>query len=170
MIVSSLPISFQKSQPNSFSVLYRGSRNGFGSSAFHTKCDGQGGTITIVCTTTGCIFGGYIPCVWDLNGGYKRDDSGKSFLFTLKNIHNTSPIMFPLKLSQVQYAIHCSSSWGPRFGAGCDLDISDQSNANGSSYSSFDYSYENRTEYEKTTVLAGASNVALKEIEVFSVV
>jgi hypothetical protein len=79
-------------------------------------------------------------------------------------------MMFPLKSNQVQCAIYCQSSYGPTFGGGHDFRIYDQSNANSSSYSNFDYSYENRTGYEKTTVLAGAYNFTVKELEVFSVV
>jgi hypothetical protein len=73
-IVSTLPRSFWKGHLKRFSLPLRGSRAGFSTSASHEKCDGRNHTITIVSTTTGCILGGYTPCDWSSDGGYKRDD------------------------------------------------------------------------------------------------
>jgi hypothetical protein len=59
-IVSELPSSIFE-QFKSFSLLYRGSRDGFKASVFHRLCDGQPMTVTIVLTTNGNIFGGFTP-------------------------------------------------------------------------------------------------------------
>ena len=48
---------FESSQ--SFELLYRGSLHGFKGSDFHSKCDNNPKTLTIIKATTGNIFGGY---------------------------------------------------------------------------------------------------------------
>ncbi|CAF3956738.1 unnamed protein product, partial [Rotaria magnacalcarata] len=40
-------------------LIYRGSRDGFDSNAFHTRCDNQGSTMTVVRSTNNYLFGGY---------------------------------------------------------------------------------------------------------------
>jgi hypothetical protein len=44
-------------------LLYRGSRDGFGASKFHEKCDNESNTLTLIETTKGFIFGGFTPLV-----------------------------------------------------------------------------------------------------------
>jgi hypothetical protein len=46
-----------------FSLLWRGSRDGFGAEAFHDRCDGHANTLTIIQDTDGHIFGGFTPMV-----------------------------------------------------------------------------------------------------------
>ncbi len=64
-------------------LLWRGTRDGFEASKFHSLCDDKANTLTVVKTTTGCIFGGYTSVPWSSVGGYKPDS--KAFLFSLKN-------------------------------------------------------------------------------------
>ena len=63
-------------------LLYRASENGYSSSSFHSLCDNQGKTITIIKSGFGNIFGGYTNIPWKSYGGYKSDQ-GKSFIFLL---------------------------------------------------------------------------------------
>jgi hypothetical protein len=43
-----------------WTLLYRGTRDGFGANEFHTKCDGHNNTLTIVkAHGTSYIFGGF---------------------------------------------------------------------------------------------------------------
>ena len=39
--------------------LYRATRDGFSADDFHTKCDGQSNTLSVIRTTLGFVFGGY---------------------------------------------------------------------------------------------------------------
>ncbi len=42
-----------------FKMLYQASRDGFGASDFHSKCNGITGTLVVVKDTNSNIFGGY---------------------------------------------------------------------------------------------------------------
>ncbi len=49
-----------------WSLLYRGSRDGFGAANFHSKCDGHSNTLTILkAHGTSYIFGGFTSITWD---------------------------------------------------------------------------------------------------------
>ena len=51
--------------PNAkFKLLYKGSRDGFFSQVFHSKCDNQGATLTIIRSEHGKVFGGYASRPW----------------------------------------------------------------------------------------------------------
>ena len=106
-----------------FKLLYQGTRDGFDSSNFHSKCDNIPNTLTIIKSTNGNIFGGYTDQAWDSSGQYKTDPN--AFLFSLINKYNKPTIM---KIKDPQYSICCYNGYGPIFGDGFDLMIS--SNAN----------------------------------------
>jgi hypothetical protein len=65
--------------------------------------------------TKGNIFGGFTPTEWESSkdGKLKGDESLKSFLFTLKNPHNTPARKFALKAEKKHQAICCCSERGP---------------------------------------------------------
>src|SRR5579883_1376314 len=71
-----------------FSLLYRGSRDGFEASDFHFSCDNKPKTLTIVKSTSECIFGGYTEAEWSSSEDnlFKRDPN--AFLFSLVNKQN----------------------------------------------------------------------------------
>jgi hypothetical protein len=148
-------------------LLYRGSRDGFGSSHFHGKCNNQSNTLTIIETTQGFIFGGFTPTAWDSSRSYKSDTSQTSFLFSLKNPRNSSPQRF--RLSNVSTAIWCNSSFGPVFGNGFDLVVSNGCNANNGSYSALGTGYVNDTGIAGNQVFTGEPTFQVKEIEVFAI-
>ena len=50
---------------SSLKLLYRGSHNGFQASAFHSCCGNVSGTVTIIKTTGGYIFGGFTAITWN---------------------------------------------------------------------------------------------------------
>ena len=87
---------------------------------FHEKCDNKGPTITLYKNNNGFIFGGYASISWTSDGNYHA--APDCFIFTLTNIHNTEPTKFPTK-DKDQGTQH-SSSKGPNFGDGCDINIS----------------------------------------------
>jgi hypothetical protein len=47
-----------------FSLLWRGSRDGFQKEEFHRRCDGHANTLTVILDTNGNIFGGFTPVKW----------------------------------------------------------------------------------------------------------
>ena len=50
-----------------FELLYRGTRDGFGSKEFHQKCDGKGPSLTLIKSKPfGRIFGGYTNIQYSL--------------------------------------------------------------------------------------------------------
>jgi hypothetical protein len=149
-------------------LLYRGSRDGFGTSKFHGKCDGQSNTLTLIETTKGFVFGGFTPLVWDsTTNNFKSDSSQKSFLFTLKNAVNIQPRTF--KLSNGSNAIYCQSDYGPTFGGGYEIYVADNCNANTSNYTKFGNAYMNDTGIAGMAVFTGEQYFTVKEIEVFSI-
>jgi hypothetical protein len=111
----------------SFSLLWRGSRDGFEAFKFHELCNGKPDTLTLTLTliksTTGYIFGGYTSVPWSNQTCFKADIT--AFLFTL-----TNPNYIPLKLKvTAQNAVYHCVSYGPCFGSSSkDLFINCSSN------------------------------------------
>jgi len=104
-----------------FSLLWRGSRDGFDADAFHRLCDGKANTVTVIKNTNGFIFGGFTSIPWSLTEGYKADNT--AFLYSL-----TNPLM--LKVKPPKNAFYHHSKCGPTFGDGCDMYVSSLSNTN----------------------------------------
>ena len=94
-----------------FSLLWRGSTDGFGSNTFHSLCDGKGETLTVTKTTAGYILGGYTAAAWKSSDSFSTD--ANAFMFFLTNVQNK-----PMKLmvtSPTRAARH-HSNLGPSFG------------------------------------------------------
>jgi len=149
-----------------FSLLYRSSRDGVSGADFHSKCDDQGCTLTVIETTDGFVLGGYSNNPWLSTGGYHV--ANKAFLFVISGSGITSPYKMKLKDANDGKAVMHSPS-GPIFGGlnfgGHDLYVH---GSNSTVHLKFGYSYEpgpsqldsNNQSY---TVLA------IKEMEVFQV-
>ena len=152
-------------------LLYRGTRDGSGSDVFHNKCDNKGPTIILCKNEKDNIFGGYSSISWTTNTGYKSANG--SFLFTLTNIHNTLPTKFPNTQNE-NYAVYHNSGYGPTFGNGYDLHISDDylNNNNSCSYLCNDYSYPDilGKGYSIFTSDLNNHNFKLKEVEIFKII
>ena len=88
-------------------LLYRVTRDGDTATAFHNKCDNIRGTLTLVKTKKGLIFGGYTNETWDSSGNYKKDDNAFCFSIDLKKIY---------KSKKTNKSIRCLSDHGPIFG------------------------------------------------------
>jgi flagellar biosynthesis chaperone FliJ len=54
-IVPDFPKLFADFKTKQFTLLWRGSRDGFGSKAFHSRCDGHPNTLTVISDTNGNI-------------------------------------------------------------------------------------------------------------------
>ena len=147
-------------------LLYRGTRDGSGKDIFHNKCDNQGPTICLCKNEKGNIFGGYASISWTSDNNYHAANG--SFLFTLTNIHGTSPNKFP-NTQNYDYAVYHTKNYGPTFGANFDLKISDNYLNNNSSYCSLGYSYPDVLGKGNSTFSGDVNNIyfKLKELEVF---
>ncbi len=96
-----------------FSLLWRGSRDGFETSTFHSRCDGKPNTLTLIKNSLGYVFGGYTAVPWSSPSNATEFSDPTAFLFSLKNPSNN-----PLKLKVVEpeFAVMHFSHYGPIFG------------------------------------------------------
>jgi hypothetical protein len=177
VIISGFPAIFAEFRRKRFTILWRGSRDGFGASDFHGRCDGHANTLTVILDTDGNIFGGFTPVAWesrvwngktgDANNCYKADDSQKSFLFTLKNPPNVAARRFALKAEKKHWVILCDSECGPFFGD--DIGVSNECNTNTESDTHLGRAYTNDTGLDGETFFTGSEHFKVKEIEVFEI-
>lgn len=147
-------------------LLYRGSRDGFGSSDFHSKCDGHSNTITMIETTKGYVFGGYTSVSWSSKEVYFSDSN--AFLFSLVNKFNHP---FLCKVLDEAYSIDCSSDYGPDYGPDfgeSDIHITNNSNISNDSSGIFrSYSKPADLNAPNGIYFTDEKNFQVKEIEVF---
>jgi uncharacterized coiled-coil protein SlyX len=168
-IISDFPEIFAEFRWNQFSLLWRGSSDGFGAKEFHGRCDGHANTLTVILDTEGNIFGGFTPVEWESGEWHsKADDSQKSFLFTLMNPHNIPARRFVLEAEDKQWAIGCDSGWGPCFGSN-GIYVSDNCHANTHSVTCLGRSYTNDTGLDEKIVFTGSWKFQVKEIELFEI-
>jgi hypothetical protein len=152
-----------------WSLLYRGTRDGFGSDVFHSKCDNHSNTLTIIkAKQSSYIFGGYTTVGWESSAYAKYKSDQNAFIFSLTNKDN-KPLKMEIDPGYHHRAICCHSSFGPSFGD----DICIKNNANttmdnfsrlGDTYSHPQYRYGTN---EAKTFMAGSYNFLLDEIEVY---
>lgn len=105
-------------------LLYRGSRDGLTPAAFHERCDGRGPTLSLVLSSTECVFGGYASLPWRRPDSLLKDWFGSdfvpcpdAFLFTVVNPYSLPVTRFP---AAVNAGMWCSSWLGPSFGTQAD--------------------------------------------------
>ena len=93
-----------------FELIFKMSENGTNSEDFHKYCDNKGPTLTLVKTTKNKIFGGFTSLNWSTEGGFLKDLSNLTFIFSLnlKKKYNM--------INKNSYAIYCSKECGPSFG------------------------------------------------------
>ena len=151
---------------NNFELLYRGTRDGPTSDAFHNKCDNQKPTICLYKNEIGNIFGGYTSIEWTKNKGTCSDS--KSFIFTLTNIYDIEPTKFSSKSSK---NVHHAADYGPSFGE-YSSDISVYGNfIEKKSSSNFPEQYNDSTGKGKSIFTGNPDKKEFKieEIEVFRI-
>ncbi|XP_026822518.1 uncharacterized protein LOC113560689 [Rhopalosiphum maidis] len=146
-------------------LIYRASTDGFSAESFHKHCDGVSPTYVLVLGVNGWLCGGYSDVPWGKShtkGAYMVSD--KSFLFSLSTTHETPPIKYDIV--KKPYAICYHQEIGPIFGAGADLLIANNCNANMDSYSNLPHSYDG--ENASTNSLMGDYNFTVADYEVFT--
>jgi hypothetical protein len=110
-------------------LLYSGKKDGYNAGAFHGKCDGRGATLTVI-RAGAYVFGGYNADSWTQNSDYSQ---GESWLFNLVNPHKLPPIKLNSNGGSKAYG---APNYGPTWGDGHDLHVSNTMKAANSSYSS----------------------------------
>jgi hypothetical protein len=141
-------------------LLYKGSRDGFTAQAFHTKCDNQGATLTVIRATNGRIGGGYTPKSWHSFDGYIYVPPGEAFIFSVSG--NSASKYYNNRLPW--YSIGCHPRHGPIFGGGHDINVPNNSNSS-SGHTNTPHSYDSPS----NTSIFGSYNFTTSEIEVYKV-
>ena len=91
-----------------YKLIYRSSEHGKDAEDFHEKCDDIEGTLTIIKTKEGNIFGGYTSLSWDPEEEAEKKDND-AFVFSL----NLEKLYF--ESGQKDYSIFCDKNKGPCF-------------------------------------------------------
>ena len=104
-----------------------------------------------------------------LSDGVHWVQSNNAFLFSLKNSDNQH---YKMTVNSPDKASYCYPTYGPTFGGGHDLYISDNCHVNTNSYSQLGYTYKLPTGYVAGTnqvqrLLAGTFTFKVDEYEVF---
>jgi hypothetical protein len=179
-IISDIPEIFAEFWKKRFSLLWRGSRDGFKVKELHDQCDGHTNTLTVILDTKGNIFGGLTRLKWeswvwngknlDEDNRLMADDSLKSFIFTLKNPHNISARRFALKSEIKHQAIFCWDKRGPCFGSfPSEIAVSDDCNTTTRCCTSLALTYTNATGLKTDIAFRSSDHFQVKEIEVFEI-
>ena len=136
-------------------LLYKATRDGDSSSAFHNKCNGKSPTLTLVKTSNGYRCGGFTSLPWDSNRNYKQDNN--AFVFSMDTRSKY--------MSTNSNSIFCHSDYGPTFGDGYDLCLENGFlNAANSNRCNCPSTYKTVKQSELT---GGEYNFTVKECEVY---
>lgn len=124
------------------------------------------GTLTVIKTCDGFIFGGFTEEKWSFINNYVTDRN--AFIFSLINRQN-EPIL--LRTKHPDESIYCHPNHGPTFGKGHDIFISDDSNMNNLSHAYIGHTYQHpkyiHNMEEAKKFLAGVEKFQTADIEVF---
>ncbi|XP_068673405.1 uncharacterized protein [Montipora foliosa] len=107
----------------------------------------------------------------DPTGSCAYASSSKSFIYSLYNINGYAPVKLQVKSGRQSFAIHGCSSYGPTFGSGHDIHISNNAASNRDSYTSCGYSYPLPPGYSSSRsscrFYAGSYKFTPTDVEVF---
>jgi hypothetical protein len=145
-------------------LIYKASHDGYTAKEFHSCCNNEGPTITIIRSHNGYLFGGYTSISWTSDNSYKSDAT--AFLFTLTNPHNIPPTKYVINPTHIMYAVYHDSKGGPAFGSGHTLYVASESQYNGASYTSFPSAYIDTTGKNLNT-FTGAYKFGICDVEVY---
>ena len=119
-----------------WTLIYRGSRDGWKQSDFHSACDGKGPTLVLALGKASgdareFVAGGYAASSWissrdtvhDPDPESARSVGRGSFLFSLVDAAGHGPVQVPLKGAGHRKALWQYSGWGPKFGGGSDFAV-----------------------------------------------
>jgi hypothetical protein len=113
----------------------------------------------------------YVKTFYVITGSSQYKQAPGSFVFSLRNKENLPPFKAPLKDQNTQYAIYIQNDYGPSFGAGHDIHISNDASSNTGSYTGFNSYYQAPSGVSSTsTILAGTYQFQPSEVEVFHII
>jgi hypothetical protein len=149
-----------------FKLLYRGTEHGKEGKDFHSRCDNKGSTITFIKTNKSRVFGGFTNLEWESpSSGTPKANDPQAFIFSIDT-------KTKLTCHDQRYVIYCNSSYGPTFGNGCDMAISNNWDSN-NTHSNCGVSYgknENITsKYYLTGITYNSTKFTPVEVEVYQV-
>ena len=114
-----------------WTLIYRGSRDGWRASDFHAACDGKGPTVVMVLGVgandgRNFVAGGYAAASWTSPSSglavadpeSARSVGRGSFLFSLVDAAGHAPVQLPRKPSSYGNAMFHAATGGPMFGGG----------------------------------------------------
>ena len=137
-------------------LLYRASRDG-DSNQFHSKCDGIENTVTFVKSTNGRKFGGFVNKSFNSKNGWISDPN--CFVFSL--LHKEC-----YYYNNNGYMIYGSSSYGPIWGGGYDLFLS-----NGCLNKQNASTHQNSFDYKgKSNALSGSTSFQAEDYETYQLI
>jgi len=144
-------------------VLYVASRDGDSSTNFHTACDDEGPTITIVESITGAVFGGYSDLSWGTQGSYASTTN--SFLFRVR----PAMTQYGVTSGKEGNAVYRNGGYGPTFGSGHDMYIASGATGNTNSYTNGGHGYSFPS-YPNYQLADGQKNFQVKEYSILKVI
>ena len=161
----------QESMPGSgtevsLNLLFRASRDGYSTQAFHQKCDAQGPTVVVAKSAGGHLFGGYTETSWDSSSEWK--DSQEAFLFRLAGPGNIQPSKHGIFQSH-PHGIYCHAGHAATFGGGHDIRIHPEGAAAKVTFN-IGHTYQSASPQGNLTYLAEARRAVVTDYEVFAVV
>lgn len=149
-----------------FNLLWRGSRDGYLASVFHSKCDAKGPTLTIIRNTEGKTFGGFTSIPWQSSANDAVAKDTTAFIYSLSNSGKCA------QQGNDNSAIS-NAGYGPIFGYqegyGYDICVMNECNtATNQFIGNFTYALPQGS--SEDTFLCGGSDYTVQEIEVYAVV
>jgi hypothetical protein len=159
------------SKQKQWSLLYKATRDGFGSGDFHRLCNNRGATLTLIQTRNrlhmkkrDSIIGGYTTIPWTSRHAVYYDPQAFLFLLTQDKLTR-----FNLR-SNDEIAVSHNVTSGPIFGSD-DIHICHRANENNFSYSKFPSSYADVSEHGKgRKTFSKFKHFIISEIEVYMVI
>ena len=139
-------------------LLYRATRDGWEPQRFHSACDGQGPTFTLVKAAGEYVFGAFADQSWGSQGRWIA--SPKAFLFSLRSAAGLGPIRLPV--INPAHALWGDPASLPTFGGGHDLCVGRHSGS-----AKLGCSYACPPGHDGSSLLTGATNFEVCELEVF---
>ena len=104
-------------------------------------------------------------------GSCSYPSSSKSFIYSLYNINGYAPVKLQIKSGYYNSAIYRCSGYGPTFGGGNDIRISNNAGSNRNSYTSCGCTYPLPPGYSSSrfscTFYAGSYKFTPTDVEVF---
>nr|XP_058950220.1 neurogenic locus notch homolog protein 2-like [Pocillopora verrucosa] len=143
-------------------LCHRASTHGWAVKTFHDRCDLKPNTLTII-KNGQYLFGGYTDIAWDSSSGYGKTPN--AFIFSLRNKEELHP--FKSMVITPQLAIYKYEEYGPTFGGGWDIYISDNANSNNGSYTHLSCYETPKGANTPATILSGTPHFSPDDWEVF---